>query len=60
MSTKKLLGKVLLHKKYYGDNIDDIEQDVYDAIQDDEDIPVDEHFFTQGEYELTLTWKQTK
>ena len=58
MSTKKLISKILLKKTYCGESIIDIEEDVYSSIEYDKDIPVDEYGFSQGEYEITLTWKQ--
>ena len=58
MNTKKLINKILLKKIYDGESIIDIEEDVYSAIQYDPDIPIDEDGYSQGQYELSLVWRQ--
>lgn len=48
-------NKIILERKYYGDNITDIEEDVYDAINNAE-LLVDRHWFIEGEFSLLLQW----
>ena len=49
--------KSLLVREYSGESIVDIEQDIYDAIND-ADIPVDKYGFSQGTFRVVLTFEE--
>jgi len=51
----KLLSKIIIKKEYGGENILDIEEDIYCAILE-ANIPIVE----KGIFELSLTWKKEK
>ena len=55
-SQKKLLSKIIIKKEYCGENIIDIEEDIYSAIIE-ANIPKDESNIEKGMFKLSLTWR---
>ncbi|HHE64887.1 MAG TPA: hypothetical protein ENL09_02585 [Bacteroidetes bacterium] len=49
------MSKLIFHKEYCGEDLNDIEEDIYSAIID-ANLPKDEYNFEQGEFRLTLKW----
>jgi hypothetical protein len=48
---------IIFYKEYDGESIADIEEDVYDAVNDS-DIPADDHGFTKGIFRVTISWSE--
>jgi len=49
---------IIFDKEYDGESIADIEEDVYDAINNNDYMPVDEHGFTKGTFRVTISWSE--
>lgn len=54
--------RVIFHKEYSSESLCDIERDMSECFDstyniDMEGIPVDEHGFHEGYFEVTVTWK---
>jgi hypothetical protein len=47
----------IFNREYSGESIVDIEQDIYDAINNTE-LPVDEHGFIAGTFRVTIQFKE--
>lgn len=56
INKKKLLSKLIIKKEYCGENIADIEEDIYNS-RIEANIPKDEYNFENGTFNLLLTWR---
>lgn len=48
----------IFDKEYDSLSLVDIEDDVYDAINNNEYMPFDEHGFTKGTFRVTISWSE--
>lgn len=48
---------ILMDRKYSAEELADVESDVYEAISEDHDIPIDENGFQHGVFRVQITWE---
>ena len=49
---------IIFEREYDGETLVDIEEDVWDAINGNEDLPVDKHGFNIGTFKVTISWER--
>lgn len=49
--------KTLMDARYTAEELNDVERDVYEAISENNDIPVDDNGFEIGTFRVQITWK---
>ena len=49
---------IIFDKEYDGESIVDMERDVYEALNDEYEIPVDEYGFSKGIFRVTISWSE--
>lgn len=47
---------IIFEKTYDGESIVDIEQDIYESINENYDLPMDENNFNTGTFKVTIEW----
>lgn len=47
--------KILFSKEYCSESLVDVERDIYEALEEDHGIPVDQHGFQSGTFTITIT-----
>lgn len=49
--------KTLMERKYCDEELVDLEQHIYDAINESHDLPVDEYGFRLGTFRVHIKWE---
>lgn len=49
---------IIFEKEYDGETLVDIEEDVYDAVNYNTYLPVDDHGFIKGTFRVTISWEE--
>lgn len=49
--------KTLMERKYSDEELIDLEQHIYDVINESHDLPVDEYGFRIGTFRVQISWE---